>query len=561
MNIEKQMQQEIFIKNILTLLSTDKSVKIMEKKSFTNSVRELNIANDLLSQWTNSWKQSSNKILYLPGDAKEIQNMLLFLFSALLSDENPVSTAFDTLFAEFPNGNLDRKKGTEFIQQRTNLQTEKSFQKRIDLFKDKILLSSASIKNGSVNQKFYIANQVTYEGLDEIQRLLLAYKLGIHVAIDGPPGVGKTQSILEIGNILKKNVYTKTCSSRTTESHIISFPVLTVQEGVSVTAQENGPLVRAMLEGSIFYGDEFNLLKEDVQKRMNSAFDERSSIDRMDGMMVQAQKGFWGAISYNPTNNMVARDLEESVADRFLHLHYDRWGADFKALVASSKAKGTLPSSKIMELSYGIKLEWRGIGENLKFYRGEEANDGKINWFEFFTDAPAKDTPFYVYRSYDQNSIFQTKTQNLKEDLSNLATNAFSEQELARMISRFTELLISLSESGESPILKKIGLADLKEKEDLELLSLHESSTRIEVAALKHYHELINKGWNRYLAQSYSVRIVIDQICYGQFRNKKLRENTTYTLVNLIAKNMKLFADTSKYNTKMLTDSLLKQNG
>jgi hypothetical protein len=129
------------------------------------------------------------------------------------------------------------------------------------------------------------------------------------------------------------------------------------------------------------------------------------------------------------------------------------------------------------------------------------------------------------------------------------------------MISRFTELLLSLAHTGESPLLKKIGLADLKEKEDLELLSLHESSTRIEVAALKSYYELINRGWNRYLAQSYAVRIVIDQICYGQFRNKKLRENTTYSLVSLIAKNMRLFADTAKYNTKMLTDSLLRQNG
>ncbi len=47
-----------------------------------------------------------------------------------------------------------------------------------------------------------------------------------------------------------------------------------------------------MLNGWIFYGDEFNLLKEDVQKRMNSAFDERRFIDRSDGGQIKALPGF-----------------------------------------------------------------------------------------------------------------------------------------------------------------------------------------------------------------------------------------------------------------------------
>ncbi|MCB1190141.1 MAG: AAA family ATPase [Leptospiraceae bacterium] len=561
MILEKQLYQEIFLKNLFTLLTTDKNAKLMEKKSLTNSIKELNISPELLTSWSNAWKKSQPKSLELPGDTQEVQDMLIYLFASLLWDEPPLQSALEMLLVEFASVKLDRKKGEVLVANRKIINHEKLFQKRFDLIKEKLHISqSHKTKASESPKKFYVANQVTYEGLDELQRLVLAYKLGLHVAIDGPPGVGKTQSVLELSHILSKPIFTKTCSSRTTESHIISFPILTVREGVSVTAQENGPLVRAMIEGGIFYGDEFNLLKEDVQKRMNSAFDDRASIDRMDGQIIKAQNDFWGAISYNPTNNMVSRDLEESVADRFVHFHYERWDADFKALVASNKAKNGRPGNQLSDLEFDIRLEWRGIGEGYKLLRGKESSDGKVSWFDFFTNAPYKENPIYTYHCYDKSSIFQSNASSLKQDLASLAEGAFSEQELARMISRFTELLFSLSHTGESPLLKKIGLSDLKEKEDLELFSLHESSTRIEVACLKHYQKLLSLGWNRYLAQSYAVRIVIDQICYGQFRNKRLRENTTYSLVTLIAKNMRLFAETSKYNTKILTDSILRQN-
>lgn len=402
---------------------------------------------------------------------------------------------------------------------------------------------------------FYIANHVTYEGLDELQRLILAHALGAHVAIDGPPGVGKTQSVLEAARIVGLNVFTKTCSSKTSESHIISHPALAVKDGVSVTAQMNGPLCRAMLEPGIFYGDEFNLLKEDVQKRMNSAFDERGQIDRTDGRNVEAKPGFWGIISYNPSEELVSRDLEDSVADRFLHLHYDRWSADFKALVASTRSRGVKDPGTEAE-RFGIRLQTRGISRKKEFFRGL-AKDGRLHWLDFFSNRPVQTVPEYVYRVFDASSVFSTPDPDRTKQLEELAAQTYSEIELARVISRFTELLNSLARTGESTMLKRIGLSDLREKEDLEMISLHESSTRIESTALNHYNHLVGHGFNKYLAQSYAVRLVIDQVCYGQYRNRKLRNQTVYGLVNLIAKSMRLFADNTKYNTRMITENLL----
>lgn len=401
----------------------------------------------------------------------------------------------------------------------------------------------------------YIANQITGEGLDEIQRLLMARKLGCNAAIDGPPGVGKTYCVLEISKILGQQLFTKTCSSRTTESQIISFPVLSAKNGSSVTRYMNGPLCLAMDAPGIFYGDEFNLLKEDVQKRLNSAFDERRNIDRMDGRQIEAKNGFWVVISYNPTESLVSRDLEDSVADRFIHLHYRRWEPDFKAYVSTVKARG-ITSLSAKDNPFGIRFETRGVGENQEFYTLRTVSGKKI-WCDFFTGKPISGGPEYTYLVYDTTSIFARGDKKLRESLDSLDKQAFGEIELARVLARYTDLMASLSRTGESPLLKKIGLGDLKEKEDLELISIHESSARIEMAAMKHYRYLIDRGWNRYLAQAYAVRLVLDQICYGQYRERKLRETTVYDLAVTVAKNMRLLLDNTNYNTEFITKKLL----
>jgi DNA polymerase III delta prime subunit len=401
----------------------------------------------------------------------------------------------------------------------------------------------------------YIANQVTGEGLDEIQRLLLAHRLGHHVAIDGPPGVGKTHCVMEVARMLSLPVYTKTCSSRTTESQIISFPVLSAENGTSVTKYMNGPLCLAMLEPGIFYGDEFNLLKEDVQKRLNSAFDERRMIDRMDGRQIEAQPGFWGVISYNPSESLVSRDLEDSVADRFVHLHYTRWDPDFKAYVATARARGG-KSLVWKDNPFGIQFHLRGIGAEGSFLRGIQKN-GKTVWSDFFTGGEAKEPPAQRYLVYDQASIHAKMGPKADETLRNLSEHSYEEVELARIIARYTDLMGQLAATGESPMLKRVGLGHLREKEDLELVSTHASSARIEMAAMKHYRLLLDAGWSRYLAQAYAVRLVIDQVCYGQYRERKLRESTVHGLAVMIAKNMRLLLDSTNYNTNLMTDRLL----
>lgn len=385
---------------------------------------------------------------------------------------------------------------------------------------------------------FYIASQVTPEGFDEIQRLILAYMLNQHVALSGPPGVGKTKSVYEVARILRLPLYMKSCSSRTTESQIISYPVLTERNGTSVTAHVNGPLALAMINGGIFYGDEFNLLRSDVQKRMNSAFDERRAIDRNDGVQIKAKNGFWAVISYNPTDSMVTRDLEDSVADRFIHFHYDRWPSNFKAFVSSRIAQGKSPFREDNMNDFNLKLGWRGIASDLTFLEGK-VESGTIVWCNFFTKQPWQGKPYYIYRCYKQVS---NASQMMEGGI-------YSENTLAMMIAEFTDIVYNLSKTGQSPLLSQYGMQNVISPDDLEIFSIHETSTRIESAALAHHHELIQKGCKPQLAQSYAVRMVIDQICYGQFRNKMLSNMSVHQLVTNIAECLGLLGPRKRFNT------------
>ncbi|HPK61731.1 MAG TPA: hypothetical protein PK426_04725 [Spirochaetota bacterium] len=111
--------------------------------------------------------------------------------------------------------------------------------------------------------------------------------------------------------------------------------------------------------------------------------------------------------------------------------------------------------------------------------------------------------------------------------------------------------------SGKSLILSKIGLDNLNSNEETELLQVHRTSTRIVSAALLHYRYLTQAGFNKYLAQSYATSIIVNQMCFGTYRNMKLKETTNYELVLSIAKGFGLIADNKVYNTNFIRENLL----
>ena len=388
----------------------------------------------------------------------------------------------------------------------------------------------------------YLANQVSACGLDELQQLFLCWTYRFPVALDGPPGVGKTQSIIEISRILNKEMFSKSCSDRSTESHLISHPVLVEQGGATVTEHRNGPLARAMEKGGIFYGDEFNLLKSDLQKRLNCAFDSRREIDRNDGYLVTAHVDFWGTISYNPKELRHHQDLDDSVADRFIHLNYRRWSSNFKAYVASSSAATKLKQLRPSPADFGVRLQVRGIDiEQGRFI----CRQGK-SWFDFFSGEPYHGHPSAIYAVHDELSSLKgggVTSSSLKSQ------KVMTPAEFSSALSQFTSEVCELARTGKTSHVLGKKMGKEFDSEIWQGLLCHETSTRIESMAQTLYLHLLGMKCPEPMARSFAVEVVIGQLCYGQYRKQDLDGSSAHELIENIAKFSGLLDHSKSFNT------------
>lgn len=373
--------------------------------------------------------------------------------------------------------------------------------------------------------KDYIANQLGTDYLDELQKMTICYLLKQNVALDGEPGIGKTESVLAFARIIGKEVFDKGCSEDTTENQIIGFPVLEEKNGATSTKYVDGPLTAAMRTGNIFYGDEFNLLRKDKQKRLNSAFDNRRYIIKSDNEKVDASPSFFSVISYNPSNTLIKKDLDESVADRFIHIHYNPLPKELLTYIALKKISGDIEMEN-------ITLETRGIlflqNKVLFFVKNSSG------WTDFFTGkiidkmTIEKIEPMLkVYKTFIPKRTLRHIPETELRNNSHL-------KKFAENLTLFTDCIRNLIDKGSLEIDKRIA-SNLPDSQIFTKLNAHRPSLRLMIAALQQYNMLIKLGMNPQLGRQYISDLCADCICFGQYRDIKVGELTTLKIVNTVA--------------------------
>lgn len=366
----------------------------------------------------------------------------------------------------------------------------------------------------------YIANQLTPEGLDEVQRILLNYTLHHHTALAGAPGIGKTHIAELLAEITQKPMYGSPCSEFVTDSALIGFPDLKGRNGATESTWSNGWVTKAMVENGIYYGDEFDQLEGSTQKSVNGAFDARAKgrgkLTRRDGTVIVGEPDFFGLLTYNPSERISTHQLEESMADRFVHMPFEYLPEELEARIALGDVNGAT-------------IEQRALfydGKTIKFLKKEGTS-----MHDFFTGQPfAGDSE----KVFEYGTFIQPHAAGRKS-----LAEAFERNKLGYKIAQFFTAVRSFADFGTNKfddIDKEKKLKTyLKSIGEINQVRLHRPSTRIIKAAVAQYDALRAMGMDADKAHPHAAGLVVDQVTYGKFGNQPLGDTTVRNAVEKIA--------------------------
>ncbi len=155
-----------------------------------------------------------------------------------------------------------------------------------------------------------------------VSKLRKCYNMKLNVIIIGPAGVGKTVALMKLAEIEGVPIHTTNFSIRTREHHFMGR-LDTNPDGTIYF--KHGPLVRAMVDGGIFYGDEINCAESDALVKLDSALDFRRAVE-IEGEFIRAHDKFWSCASINPLDRYHpgTKELPGQLLSRFpVRIHID----------------------------------------------------------------------------------------------------------------------------------------------------------------------------------------------------------------------------------------------
>jgi nitric oxide reductase NorQ protein len=168
---------------------------------------------------------------------------------------------------------------------------------------------------------------------DEVALFKAAYAQRLPVLLKGPTGCGKTRFVEYMAYQLFRG------AQASAELRSIEYPLQTIacHEDLSATdlvgrfllqgdetVWQDGPLTRAVQEGSICYLDEIVEARKDSTVLIHSLTDHRRILPiEKRGLILDAHPNFLLVISYNPGYQNVLKDLKTSTRQRFIAIDFD----------------------------------------------------------------------------------------------------------------------------------------------------------------------------------------------------------------------------------------------
>ena len=168
---------------------------------------------------------------------------------------------------------------------------------------------------------------------DEVELFTAAYEQRLPILLKGPTGCGKTRFVEYMAYQLFRS------ADATDAQQALAYPLQTIacHEDLSATdlvgryllqgdetVWQDGPLTRAVKEGSICYLDEIVEARKDSTVLIHSLTDHRRILPiEKRGLILDAHPDFLLVISYNPGYQNVLKDLKTSTRQRFVAIDFD----------------------------------------------------------------------------------------------------------------------------------------------------------------------------------------------------------------------------------------------
>ena len=171
---------------------------------------------------------------------------------------------------------------------------------------------------------------------DEIELFRAAYAQRIPVLLKGPTGCGKTRFVRHMAHRLGRPLVTVACHDDLTTSDLLGRYLLN-PEG---TDWLDGPLTRAVRNGSLCYLDEVVEARKDTTVILHSLTDHRRILpmERL-GTTIRAHPDFLLVVSYNPGYQASLKELKPSTRQRFMAIEFGYPDVDRETAIIAHEAQ------------------------------------------------------------------------------------------------------------------------------------------------------------------------------------------------------------------------------
>lgn len=197
---------------------------------------------------------------------------------------------------------------------------------------------------------------------NEVELFNTAINNNLPVMLKGPTGCGKTRFLEYMAHCYNRELITVACHEDLTASDLIGRYLLKGGETVWV----DGPLTKAVREGSICYLDEIVEARKDTIVVIHPLTDHRRvlPVEKREEL-ITASSGFALVVSYNPGYQTILKDLKQSTKQRFVVIEFDYPSADKEAEIVAIESEVDERLAKIL-VNVAVRtrsLKNRGLDE------------------------------------------------------------------------------------------------------------------------------------------------------------------------------------------------------